>query len=72
MFLNSGRTIDSQTINLIQDNGKVQIKKNIYKLVSQKDNTSLNLDREYMDKHKNSDKIIKNFEFKNLSKINEM
>ena len=72
MFLNSGRTIDSKTINLMQDDGKVQIKKNIYKLVSQRDNTSMNLNREYMDKPQNTDKIIKNFQLKNKLKINEM
>lgn len=64
MFLNSGRTIDSKTINMIQDDGKVQIKKNIFKLISQRDNTSVNLDREYMDKPKNTDKIIKIYDLK--------
>ena len=64
MFLNSGRTIDSKTINMIQDDGKVQIKKNIFKLISQRDNTSVNLDKEYMDKPKNTDKIIKIYDLK--------
>lgn len=64
MFLNSGRTIDSKTINMIQDDGKVQIKKNIFKLISQRDNTSVNIDREYMDKPNNTDKIIKIYDLK--------
>ena len=52
-FLTSGRTIDSKTIHIQKDNGKLQIKKNLFKIYSE--DVSLNIENNYMDKDSYTD-----------------